>query len=710
MKRVYTILFIFNILFINLLYVSPTMAITSNIEFTKEETDFIKAHENETLLIGLDSHASMGYFEYRGKKSGFLLDVISLIEKETKIRLKIDSEKSWSEALNALPLREIDILFGANPTALRKEYMSFTRPIIKYPYAALAKKNSTIQTIGDLDNKKVAFIDGDVSIQIFLDTYKNIDPLIRIYSNQEEALVALSNNEVDGFIVYGGAIINEFIFNHSDIKYIAEINTITSDMTLSVLKEKTVLASILDKVIAKYLDTEIKTALQKAEILYTRKILNLTPSELDWLEKNNTVVVGVADDYLPFDYYAQGEYKGVAGSVFNEIARLLGIKSKAVYGSFSDIYNKALEREIDVVNMAKTPERSNFFYFPQPFSYERDQIYGRRESKLVQDIYGLEGKSVAVIDGFWQEEYLLKNLKKVDIIKTLNIEEALEKVNKKEADYFIENPTVADFYIQGLGYNNIILKGVTSSDSFLYFGVSKNKHELYSIMDKAISLISYQELKYNGLSDLPTLVPVKYERLNLIIIVLITGLFLIAMFTFKILKNLADEKAKILLLSERTKLLYTDSLTGLNNRNSFKHMEEEFDNMAFPQIIIMADMNNLKNTNDQYGHHMGDMLIQKCSDILDEVFKGCKIFRMGGDEFLILCPNEETEHIEAKIESVNEIAAKAIITDGEILIDGLCVAMGAAKRQSVEDDFNKKMIEADNSMYIHKKQLKNLNC
>ena len=326
----------------------------------------------------------------------------------------------------------------------------------------------------------------------------------------------------------------------------------------------------------------------------------------------------------------------------------------------------------------------------------------------VQDVYGLEGKKVAVIDGFWHEEYLLKNLREVEIIKTKSVEESISKVDKGEADYFIENPTVADFYIQGLGYTSIIKKGITSSDSFLYFGISKNKPELYSIIDKTISLISYEELKHRGLSNVPVPEPIKYKRLTLVIAMLTATMFIIALFTFRILKSLANEKAKTLLLSERTKLLYTDSLTGLKNRTCFKDMETEFNCMGFPQLIIMADMNNLKKTNDLYGHHMGDLLIKKCSKILEQVFDNALIFRMGGDEFLILYAGNIDTQIEDKIDLVNEIASNTSISDGTSTIKGLSIAMGASSRQSIDDDFNEKMIEADNNMYIHKKFIKSI--
>ncbi len=89
--------------------------------------------------------------------------------------------------------------------------------------------------------------------------------------------------------------------------HIATIESITSDLTLSTRKEDAILAGgILNKVIEEHHNYEIEKIITKAQIGYNRKILGLSRKELNWLENHGTAVVGIADDYLPFDYYYQG--------------------------------------------------------------------------------------------------------------------------------------------------------------------------------------------------------------------------------------------------------------------------------------------------------------------------------------------------------------------------------------------------------------------
>ena len=198
--------------------------------------------------------------------------------------------------------------------------------------------------------------------------------------------------------------------------------------------------------------------------------MRLTDAELAWLEKHGEATVGLADDYLPFDYYDEGEYRGIVGEVLKRIAEITGIRFKVVSGPFADIYDKARDGQIDVLNIAKTEERQIFFLYPRPISSERDIIVGRKDSLPVKDVYGLEGKRVAVIDGFWHEEYLRKNLKHSEMVRSASITESLRLVRQGKADYLIENPTVLEFYIHGLGYSDLVKRGNTSKDSFVYFG------------------------------------------------------------------------------------------------------------------------------------------------------------------------------------------------------------------------------------------------
>ena len=134
------------------------------------------------------------------------------------------------------------------------------------------------------------------------------------FGAQENGLEALVRGEVDGFVISGGGVEHEFMIDFPAVTVIAELRAITSDMTFAVPKADSVLASIIDKYMAQF-NSEIQEIAREARVTYNRKALRLTSGELDWLEKKGEAVVGVADEYLPFDLYQDGQYKGIGGEV-----------------------------------------------------------------------------------------------------------------------------------------------------------------------------------------------------------------------------------------------------------------------------------------------------------------------------------------------------------------------------------------------------------
>jgi diguanylate cyclase (GGDEF)-like protein/PAS domain S-box-containing protein len=102
-------------------------------------------------------------------------------------------------------------------------------------------------------------------------------------------------------------------------------------------------------------------------------------------------------------------------------------------------------------------------------------------------------------------------------------------------------------------------------------------------------------------------------------------------------KEITDRKR---LERELLRLSNYDALTGLFNRHYFEvEMERIQNSQMFPVSIIVTDMDKLKSVNDQYGHSVGDRVIQKVAAIILESVRSEDIAaRTGGDEFTILLP------------------------------------------------------------------------
>ena len=157
-------------------------------------------------------------------------------------------------------------------------------------------------------------------------------------------------------------------------------------------------------------------------------------------------------------------------------------------------------------------------------------------------------------------------------------------------------------------------------------------------------------------------------------------------------------------------LAYRDSLTGAKNNTAY--MEEtarlnqriQDGNLKFG--VVMVDINNLKQTNDRYGHDIGDALIAKTGKILQTVFKTSSVFRVGGDEFVVILTGADYENRTAALLQLDKTCSESYITMGEKRIP-VFVARGVSTFDPADDKlYSDVFAKADHAMYLHKEWCK----
>ena len=161
------------------------------------------------------------------------------------------------------------------------------------------------------------------------------------------------------------------------------------------------------------------------------------------------------------------------------------------------------------------------------------------------------------------------------------------------------------------------------------------------------------------------------------------------------------------------RLVYTDSMTRVRNKTAYTERVDELSKQIEEKkkvdfAIIIADINDLKKVNDTYGHDYGDILIQNGASLLKKVWGSKCVYRIGGDEFIILDSIVDKSEAEEKIalfdQIIDEYNQKNCKKELHIQI-----AIGMAIYVHEEDkEYMDVFRRADNAMYEDKKRKKNL--
>lgn len=156
------------------------------------------------------------------------------------------------------------------------------------------------------------------------------------------------------------------------------------------------------------------------------------------------------------------------------------------------------------------------------------------------------------------------------------------------------------------------------------------------------------------------------------------------------------------------KSVYLDVLTRLLNRRGWEQKAAQIDMDKTDYGLILFDMDNLKITNDSIGHHAGDRLLIEFSRLLKRVMpEEWDIFRIGGDEFLVVVPENDCVKIPSIIEKL-ELYVGA--NNRNVKKIHMSYSLGIAVSKDYPDkDLTGVLAVADNMMYLNKQAKKKIN-
>ena len=177
---------------------------------------------------------------------------------------------------------------------------------------------------------------------------------------------------------------------------------------------------------------------------------------------------------------------------------------------------------------------------------------------------------------------------------------------------------------------------------------------------------------------------------------------------------LAERNAEMLKqqASHLTELANKDSLTGIRNKTAYdrtiRTMEYDLDMGNLTNFgIAMIDLNNLKMINDNYGHEEGNYAIKKVCEYVCNTFVHSPVFRIGGDEFVVILKGSDYSIVYSLIANFKHELFMLEKDESLKPWQRISAAIGYAEYDNkLDSSINDVFKRADQKMYEDKKEMK----
>ena len=197
------------------------------------------------------------------------------------------------------------------------------------------------------------------------------------------------------------------------------------------------------------------------------------------------------------------------------------------------------------------------------------------------------------------------------------------------------------------------------------------------------------------------------DNASVFVIVGLFGLSLVVMLSNYLTMQKWEKKANKERDEAKT-IALTDPLTGVKSKHAFLLNQKQIDasiqeGTADEFAVVVCDVNGLKVINDTLGHKAGDEYIFKASRMICEIFQHSPVYRVGGDEFVVVLQGHDHLIRKELLTALHDRSVEHISTNEVVISGGL-----SDYRPGSDSSFHDVFERADALMYEEKELLKGM--
>jgi len=469
----------------------------SKAKLNDNETKFIRS--NPTIKVHNEMNWPPFNFNEDGVAKGYSVDFMNLVASKVGLNVKYIDGFSWSEFMDQLKSKQLDVMLNIVKTENREKFIDFTEPYLNVMAAIYTKKSdaSKINSIEDLNGKIVAIPKGFYHQELFEKQFPKVK--LMLTKNHLESLENIAVGKADATV--GVMAVLDYLVNKnfiSNIKIAAKVKKkeFYSIMNIGVRDDKPILTDILQKGMDEITNEEIINLEQKWFGFTQKTDVKLTKNEKEFVRNNPIIKVHNELSWPPFNYNEDGRALGYSIDYMDMVASKVGFKVDYISGpSWNEFLGMLKNKKLDVMlNIVKTDERKKYINFTEPYLFASAAIYTNESKNLkIKNLNDLNGKIVAIPKGFFYQELFEKYFPNVLLLLTRGHTESLENVAAGNADATLGETGVLDFLIQQYFIPNVKVAAPIKDKRFqsvMYLGVRDDKPILNEILQKGMNSIS----------------------------------------------------------------------------------------------------------------------------------------------------------------------------------------------------------------------------
>ncbi len=222
----------------------------------------------------------------------------------------------------------------------------------------------------------------------------------------------------------------------------------------------------------------------------------LAPEEIAWLNAHPVIRFTSDPDFTPVEFIDdKGQYTGIAADYLALLSKRLGVTFEHEPASdFFEALQLVREVKADFLPVVvKTPQRAEYLNFTNPYLNLPSAVITARNDVENWSLDTLSRMKVAVVHGFYTQEWLSHEYPDIELVQTPDIQTALLATSFGVADAMVGTLAATSYFTSKMNITNLRVAFQIQQNSENSMGVRRDWPILRQLLDKALSSISVEE-------------------------------------------------------------------------------------------------------------------------------------------------------------------------------------------------------------------------